>query len=140
MLDMEDMVDMENVAMDEIFPQEEEATGGPAEEQEVAVGAVASPSRPPKNNVSKAARLPHFSQAWHKVTNNNFILNIVTNGYKIQFSKKPVQKYYKPRTMSKIKISICKDKILEFLSKNIIKIVSSNHAQFLSHIFPVPKK
>ena len=94
-----------------------------------------APSRPlPKNNSTcKAARLPHFSQAWHKVTNNNFILNIITNGYKIQFTKIPTQDNFKPRNMSQNKILICKDKVLEFLSKNIIKIVSSNCAQFISY-------
>ena len=44
-----------------------------------------NPKPPLKSNrPNKAARLPHFSQAWHRVTSNNFILNIVCNGYKCE--------------------------------------------------------
>ena len=53
------------------------------------------PRRATKSNPpSKAARLPHFAQAWHQVTDNNFILNIVYNGYKIQFTSTPIQNNY----------------------------------------------
>ena len=73
------------------------------------------PMRTPKSNPpSKAARLPHFAQAWHQVTSNNFILNIIKNGYKIQFTSTPIQNNYQPRTMSKSNILICKNKVSEF--------------------------
>ena len=68
-------------------------------------------SKPPK----KAARLPHFSQAWQQVTNNSLILNIVCNGYKIQFIKKPYQTKFVPRYMSKKSTKICQKKVKEFL-------------------------
>ena len=42
--------------------------------------------------------------------------------------------------MSQNTINNCKLKVTEFLSKNIIKVVSPSHDQFLSDIFPVPKK
>ena len=42
--------------------------------------------------------------------------------------------------MSKSNILICKNKVSEFLKFKIIKVVSPNHDQFISHIFPVPKK
>ena len=42
--------------------------------------------------------------------------------------------------MSIKNIKICEIKVNEFLSNKIIKKVSPNHDQFLSHIFPVPKK
>ena len=42
--------------------------------------------------------------------------------------------------MSKKNIDICKVKVAEFLDVKIIKVVSPNHDQFVSHIFPVPKK
>ena len=93
-------------------------------------------SNPPR----KAARLPYFSQAWHQVTENSFILNIVCNGYKIQFIRPPYQYNYSPRNMSSKNSKICKSKVETFINNGIIKTVSPNHDQFLSHIFPVPKK
>ena len=36
--------------------------------------------------------------------------------------------------------NICKQKVKEFLKFKIIKRVNPSHGQFLSHIFPVPKK
>ena len=74
------------------------------------------------------------------MTDNSFILNIVVNGYKIQFTSIPVQTVYIPRTMSQSTIDICQGKVDEFLEKKIIKVVSPSHDQFVSYIFPVPKK
>ena len=42
--------------------------------------------------------------------------------------------------MSNNTIEICKIKVIEFLDCRIIKAVSPSHGQFISHIFPVPKK
>ena len=77
---------------------------------------------------------------WQKVTQNSFILNIVLNGYKIQFISTPIKRNYVPRTMSPKTVNVCKIKIAEFLKYKIIKVVTPSHDQFVSHIFPVPKK
>merc|ERR1711888_95571 len=42
--------------------------------------------------------------------------------------------------MSKKNTKICRFKVKEFFEFKIIKIVTPSHDQFLSHIFPVPKK
>ena len=134
---LEDIGDIKNFGGDG-----EDGDGeGAAEAREAQEVAPRKPSRTPKSKPpSKAARLPHFAQAWHQVTSNNFILNIICNGYKIQFTSTPIQNNYQPRTMSKSKLLICKNKVSEFLKFKIIKVVSPNHDQFISHIFPVPKK
>ena len=93
-------------------------------------------SKPPK----KAARLPHFSQAWQQVTNNSLILNIVCNGYKIQFITEPFQSKFVPRNLSKKNPKICQKKVKEFLKFKIVKVVTPNHDQFLSHIFQSLKR
>ena len=105
-------------------------------------GSVAAlPSRPHRSSPSpKAARLPHFYQTWQQVTQNSFILNIVLNGYQIQFISTPVQTSYIPRNMSPKNIKICGKKVNEFLEYNIIKVVTPNHDQFISHIFQWPKR
>ena len=127
-----------------IFGHEGEAEEGPPEE---AVHAPSSrsptPRRPPPSSPpGKSARLPHFSQAWQQVTSNSFILNIVVNGYNINFNSTPVQNNYKSRSMSSKSSKICLIKIKKFLEFKIIKVISPNHDQikFISHIFPVPKR
>ena len=42
--------------------------------------------------------------------------------------------------MSPLSIKICKSKVKAFLSNKAIKVVNPSHDQYLSHIFPVPKK
>ena len=74
------------------------------------------------------------------MTNNSFILNIIVNGYNIQFISIPVQSVYTPRNMSNSNTSICQGKVGEFLDVRIIKVVTPTLDQFVSHIFPVPKK
>ena len=74
------------------------------------------------------------------MTSNSLILNIVSNGYKIQFNSSPVQYSFVDRFMSKKTTSICKIKVSEFVHFKIIKVVAPSRDQFLSYIFPVPKK
>ena len=74
------------------------------------------------------------------MTSNSLILNIVSNGYKIQFNSSPVQYSFVDRIMSKKTTSICKIKVSEFVNFKIIKVVAPSRDQFLSYIFPVPKK
>ena len=113
----------------QISPQAKRGRESSEEEEDAA-----SPRRPLRSSPpSKAARLPHFAEAWQQVTSNNFILNIVINGYKIQFTSIPVQSVYTPRNMSKANIDICQDKVSEFLTVKIIKVVTPSHDQFVSH-------
>ena len=120
----------------ENLPQVREEEEGPGEAPE----AVAVPRWRVRSKPSTAARLPHFYWAWQQVTNNRFILNIVQNGYMIQFVTFPVQTKFFPRNMSRGTVNVCQAKVTEFLHKKIIKVVSPSHDQFVSHIFPVAKK
>ena len=80
---------------EEIFVEDSEVEDEAEETVRASSSKGPPPRRPPKNSPpSKAARLPYFKQAWQQVTSNNFILNIVINGYKIQFNSNPVQINY----------------------------------------------
>ena len=94
----------------------------------------------PTSKLGKAARLPHFYSAWCKVTSNKFILRIVRDGYKLQFSSPPVQNSYAPRNFSSSSLPITEAKVKELLFEGALLIVSPSEDQFLSHIFPVPKR
>ena len=92
------------------------------------------------SKLGSAARLPHFADAWHEVTNNSFTLNIVSNGYKLQFITPPVQTSYSPRVMSSTASSVTRVKVKEYLREGALIIVQPSPGQFISHIFPVPKR
>ena len=97
--------------------------------------------RQPKTpKLGSAARLPHFCAAWLKVTTNNFILRIVREGYKLQFHSPPVMPPYSPRSMSDASTTVTATKIQELLREGALKVVDPSPDQFLSHIFPVPKR
>ena len=132
------------LAQDMVDPKEEnfvEVRKIQEGKEETGAEAVAEvPRRPSKNNESTTASIQHFSQAWHQVTENSFILNIVVNGYKIQFEEIPVQFYHVDRNMSVTNTAVCKNKVSELLKCKVIKVVSPSPGQYISHIFPVPKK
>ena len=58
----------------------------------------------------------------------------------IQFISTPVQTEYVARNMSPRNVKICGSKVREFLEFKVIKVVTPTHDQYVSHIFPVPKK
>ena len=68
------------------------------------------------------------------------LLNIVKYGYKLQFTSPPFQDFYFPRTYSPSSLSISKAKVEELLYEGAIIEVNPSPNQFLSHIFPVPKR
>ena len=105
-----------------------------------------SPSIPrgpsPKNRfIPQAARLPFFLNNWKQVTNNNWILRIVKDGYKLQFDPDPPR----PRpfilsSYSKKSSSIIRPLLTDYLHKGAIKVVDIHPDQYVSRIFEVPKK
>ena len=78
--------------------------------------------------------------AWCKVTTNKFVLRIVRDGYKLQFSSHPVQYSYTPRNFSSYSLPITKAKVEELFFEGALKIVSPSEDQYLSRIFPVLKR
>ena len=94
----------------------------------------------PTTRIRSAARLPHFFNSWKKVTSNKFILRIVKEGYKLQFTSFPTQSSYSPRNFSSGSLAITKAKVKEMLKEGAIVVVKPSPDQFVSHIFPVAKR
>ena len=61
-------------------------------------------------------------------------------GYKLQFSSFPVQYSFSARSFSSSALTVAKAKVTEFLSEGALSVVQPSEDQFLSHIFPVPKR
>ena len=94
-----------------------------------------------KSSLPCAARLPFFIRRWQEVTTNSWILNVVQNGYKLQFNPDPppprsfVHSSYSPNSST-----IIRTLLLEYIDKGAIKVVDICPDQFVSRIFEVPKK
>ena len=102
--------------------------------------ATPSPLQTSPSKLGSAARLPHFADAWLKVTNNKFILRIVSEGYKIQFISLPPPSTYAPRDISDSAFAVTAKKVNELYLNGALTIVSPSPDQYISHIFTVPKK
>ena len=100
---------------------EEKTEEGEAREKERPT--IQQPLTHQTSRLGKAARLPFFFKAWCKVTKNNFILRIVRDGYKIQFSSTPVQNSYTPRNYSSFSFPITEAKVKELLFEGALLIV-----------------
>ena len=61
-------------------------------------------------------------------------------GCKLQFSSFPVQYSFSARSFSSSALTVAKAKVAEFLSDGALSVVQPSEDQFLSHIFPVPKR
>ena len=89
------------------------------------------PERPLTRGISseQSARLPHFVAAWEQVTENNFILQIVRDGYRLDFVSEPYQEPFSPRPMSRNTIKICNKKVTQFLLHGTIVETKPSHDQ-----------
>ena len=93
----------------------------------------------PRADLPVGARLLHFSEAWKKVTQDPWVLNIVQNGYSIPFLEKP------PLTSIPIDFASAHPALPEainrLLEKGAVERVSNpNTPGFYSRLFLVPKK
>ena len=95
----------------------------------------------PKSNLPYTARLPFFAHQWSKVTTNKWVLNVVKEGYKLQFDPDPPPpRPFTHFSHSHKSSSIIRLLIQDYLSKGAIKVVDVQPDQYVSRIFEVPKK
>ena len=98
------------------------------------------PSTSESNIIIRAGNIARYLQAWKSITNNNFILRIIEEGYKIQFIHNPT---FPPSVVSVTnnpeKISALSEEISKHLLTGAITKTSSNPNQILSRVFIVKK-
>ena len=93
-----------------------------------------------KNSVPQAARLPFFIDQWRQVTTNKWILRVVEEGYKLQFSSPPPPRPYVLTSYSPSSSRIIRSLLIDYTDKGAIMVVEVRPDQFVSRIFEVPKK
>ena len=96
--------------------------------------------RPASEESPGAGRLPLFADFWRKVTSNNFVLNIVQYGLKIQFHTFPPMLSLPAGSFSASRTLSVSTEVSTLFSKSAITSVSPSSDQFVSPIFDVPKK
>ena len=64
----------------------------------------------------------------------------MTEGYRLQFTTIPIQTSYIPRSMSESASTVTTRKIKELMHNAALIVVQPSPDQYISHIFPVPKK
>ena len=90
--------------------------------------------------IPKAGRLSFHTAVWKQVTCNQFILNVVQYGYKIQFHTLPPFIHIKSSPFSPSRTYSITQEISSLLAKSAIKPIAPSDDQFVSPIFDVPKK
>lgn len=91
------------------------------------------------NNVSRAGRLAAFVDEWQKITNDQYVLDVI-RGYQIPFTETPSQinePPILPNTPSEY--TNITEAVSKLLLSGAIKVSNEESGQFLSNIFSVPK-
>ena len=86
-----------------------------------------------------AGRLKHFTQAWSKITSDNFNLSAIS-GYKIPFSSTPTQSTEPSNhLMTGAEDAAMQEAVEDLLALGVVKRCQEVVGQFVSSIFLVPK-
>lgn len=87
-------------------------------------------------------RLSKFLKEWEKITTDKWVLEVIREGYKLEFLEKPPFLGVKPTRVPEKNQKLIKAEIDSLLEKNAIEIVQSSEIQtgFYSTLFLVPKK
>ena len=87
-------------------------------------------------------RLRHFLPKWEQITRDQWVLNIIKEGYKLEFIQKPPFSGIKETKVRKKDQALIDSEIQELLNKNALEIVRNHQTQtgFYSTLFLVPKK
>ena len=85
-------------------------------------------------------RIKHFIDNWRLVTSNDWVLNVVNNGYQIPLKTLPHQSTYPVNPPAKGNaFDVLVSEAEALLSKKAVQIVSTTVGEYVSSYFAVPK-
>lgn len=92
--------------------------------------------------IAVGGRLSHFLPKWKEITTDFWVLDVIENGYKLEFVKKPPFLGIKETRVPSHQKDLIGKEIEALLEKNAIEIVPEHQIQsgFYSTLFLVPKK
>lgn len=91
------------------------------------------------NSSATAGNIQRYIDNWGSITNNSFILRIVKDGYKIQFSTSPPLNSPIISNPSQLKIDILRTQINRHLRSGAISKIPKSNDQYVSRVFTVKK-
>lgn len=95
---------------------------------------------PEDHNSKRAGNISRYISNWSSITNNQFILRIIREGYKIQFYNNPIfPKSVISSPVSTEKISSIQKQIDRLINFGAISAVAHDDSQILSRVFTVKK-
>ena len=81
-----------------------------------------------------------FAKNWKKLTSDKYILDIVTNGLRLDFKEIPKNRQYQFRTLKNDELEIVKAEVDKLLSKQVICESRRERNDYLSNVFTRNKK
>lgn len=93
-------------------------------------------------NIPVGGRLTYFLKEWEQITQDQWVLSVIKEGYKLEFNQIPPFLGVKETHVNAKNLNILQKEINSLLEKNAIEIVPENIRQtgFYSTLFVVPKK
>ncbi|MCG7876485.1 MAG: reverse transcriptase domain-containing protein [Candidatus Thiodiazotropha endolucinida] len=87
-------------------------------------------------------RLRFFLANWKKITDDQWVLSVIEEGYKLEFVQKPPQSGIRETSVPRKNLDILNAEVAELLRKDAIEPVPMNEKEhgFYSTFFLVPKK
>ena len=87
-------------------------------------------------------RLTHFLTEWESITSDKWVLDLIREGYKLEFIRKPSFRGIKETVVPSCQTMLLEKEIENLLSKNAIERVQKKDTMkgFYSTLFLVPKK
>ena len=87
-------------------------------------------------------RLRFFLENWKKITNDQWVLSVIEEGYKLEFSGHPPQTGIKQTSVQRENLNILEAEVEDLLRKDAIEMVPLQEINcgFYSTFFLVPKK
>lgn len=95
-----------------------------------------------KTEIPVGGRLKFFYQKWEQITNDQWVLDLIREGYKFEFLEKPKFNDIKQTIVNKEKLHIIQLEVKELLQNRAIEVVppSQTETGFYSTLFLVKKK
>ena len=81
-----------------------------------------------------------FAKNWRKLTSDKYILDIVTNGLRLDFKEIPKNRQYQFRTLKNDKLDIAEAEVNKLLNKQVICESKREENDYLSNVFTRNRK
>ena len=81
-----------------------------------------------------------FAKNWKKLTSDKYILDIVTNGLRLDFKEFPDNRQYQFRPLKNDELDVVKAEVDKLLSKQVICESRRERNDYLSNVFTRNKK